>query len=108
MAILKQHEAGVSVAELAREHGISAALIYQCRSKYEGMNTALMKRLKDLESENARLKNMYAQKSIKADLRQEALEGKVVRPSRRKAMVKQVVERDGMSFQFACKALGIG
>ena len=77
LSILKQHEAGVSVAELAREHGISTALIYQWLSKYGGMDAALMKRLKDLESENARLKKMYAEERIKAELRQEALEGKL-------------------------------
>ena len=79
LAILKQHEAGVSVAELAREHGVSTALIYQWRSKYGGMDAALMKRLKELETENARLKNMYAEERIKAELRQEALEGKLQR-----------------------------
>ncbi len=51
LSILKQHEAGVSVAELACEHGISTALIYLWRSKYGGMDAALMKCLKDLESE---------------------------------------------------------
>ena len=77
LAILKQHEAGVSVAELAREHGVSTALTYQWRSKYSGMDAALMKRLKELETENARLKKIYAEERIKAELRQEALEGKL-------------------------------
>ena len=73
LAILKQHENGVSVAELSREH----TLIYQWRSKYGGMDASLMKRLKELEAENARLKKMYAEERIKSDLRQEALEGKL-------------------------------
>ena len=73
ISILKQHEAGVRVTELAREHGVSTALIYQWRSKYGGMDTALMKRLKELEAENARLKTMYAKERIEAELRQEAL-----------------------------------
>ena len=77
ISILKQHEAGVRVTERAREHGVSTALIYQWRSKYGGMDTALMKRLKELEAENARLKKMYAEERIKAELRQEALEGKL-------------------------------
>jgi len=77
ISILKQHEAGVPVAELAREHGVSTALIYQWRAKYGGMDAALMKRLKELEAENARLKKMYAEERIKAELRQEALEGKL-------------------------------
>ena len=62
LSILKQHEAGVPVSELAREYGVS---------------TALIKRLKELEAENARLKKMYAEERIKAELRQEALEGKL-------------------------------
>jgi putative transposase len=77
MAILKQHEAGVPVADLSREHNISAALIYQWRSKYGGMDASMMRRLKELEAENSRLKKMYAEERIKAELRQEALEGKL-------------------------------
>ena len=45
MAILKQHENGVSVADLAREHGCSTAMIYQWRSKFGGMDGSLMKRM---------------------------------------------------------------
>lgn len=77
LAILKQHEAGVAVADLSREHNVSTALIYQWRAKFGGMDASLMKRLKELEAENARLKKMYAEERIKAELRQEALEGKL-------------------------------
>ncbi len=77
LAILKQHEAGVPVAELSREHNVSTALIYQWRAKFGGMDASMMKRLKELEAENARLKKMYAEERIKAELRQEALEGKL-------------------------------
>jgi putative transposase len=76
LAILKQHEAGVPVTDLAREHGVSTALLYQWRSKYGGMDASMMKRLKELEAENARLKKMYAEERLKAEIRQEALEGK--------------------------------
>ena len=77
LAILKQHEAGVPVADLSREHNVSPALIYQWRSKFGGMDASMMKRLKELEAENAQLKKMYAEERIKAELRQEALEGKL-------------------------------
>ena len=77
MAILKQHEAGAPVGDLSREHNISTALIYQWRSKYGGMDASMMRRLKELEAENSRLKKMYAEERIKAELRQEALEGKL-------------------------------
>ena len=76
MAILKQAEAGLSVPELCREHGISSATFYQWRSKYGGMDTSMMKRLKELEDENRRLKKMYAEERLKSELRKEALEGK--------------------------------
>ena len=53
MAILKQHKAGVPVAELSREHNVSSAPICQCRSKFGGMDASMMKRLKELKAENA-------------------------------------------------------
>lgn len=77
VAILKQHESGVPVPDLAREHGVSTAAIYQWRAKYGGMDASMMKRLKELEAENARLKKMYAEERLKAEIRQEALEGKL-------------------------------
>ena len=61
MAILKEAEAGTSVPELCREHGMSSATFYKWRSKYGGMDASLMKRLKELEDENRRLKKMYAE-----------------------------------------------
>ena len=76
MAILKKAESGVPVADLCREHGMSSGLFYQWRNKYGGMDASMMKRLKELEAENARLKKMCAEERIKAELRQEALEGK--------------------------------
>jgi putative transposase len=77
MGLLKQHEAGVSVPELAREHNVSTATIYQWRAKYGGMDASMMKGLKELEAENARLKKMYAEERIIAEIRKEALEGKL-------------------------------
>ena len=76
VSILKQAEAGTPVADLCREYGMSSASFYQWRSKYGGMDASLMRRLKELEAENARLKKMYAEERIKSELRQEALEGK--------------------------------
>lgn len=63
--------------DLSREHGMSSALFYKWRSKYGGMDASLMKRMKELEDENRRLKKMYAEERIKAEIRQEALEGKL-------------------------------
>ena len=55
LAILKQNEQGVSVNDLCREHGMSSAQFYKWRAKYGGMDASMMKRLKALEAENARL-----------------------------------------------------
>ena len=77
MAILKQHEAGMAIADLAREQNVSTATIFQWRAKFGGMDAAMIQRLKELEAENARLKKMYAEERIKAEIRKEALEGKL-------------------------------
>ena len=58
MSVLKQLEAGVTVAELSREHNVSTATLYQWRAKYGGMDASMIKRLKELEAENTRLKKM--------------------------------------------------
>lgn len=73
MAILKQAEAGVAVPDLCREHGISSATFYKWRAKFGGMDASLMARLKELEEENRRLKKMYAEERLKAEIVQEAL-----------------------------------
>jgi putative transposase len=76
IAILKEAEAGSPVPELCREHGMSSATFYKWRSKFGGMDTSLMIRLKELETENRRLKKMYAEERIKAEIVQEALQKK--------------------------------
>ena len=73
LAILKQAEAGTAVPDLCREHGISSATFYKWRAKFEGMDASLMARLKELEEENRRLKKMYAEERLKAEIVQEAL-----------------------------------
>ncbi|WP_032476144.1 transposase, partial [Vibrio cholerae] len=73
MTILKQAEAGTPVPELCREHGMSSATFYKWRAKFGGMDASLMARLKELEAENARLKKMYAEERLKAEIIQEAM-----------------------------------
>ena len=68
MAILKQNEAGASVPDLCREHGISSASVYKWRAKFGGMDASLMKRMKELEGENRRLKKMYVEERLKAEI----------------------------------------
>ena len=57
MAMIKQNEAGVSVPDLCREHGMSSALFYKSRAKSGGMDTSIIKRLKELEDEKKQPKN---------------------------------------------------
>lgn len=76
LSILKQAEGGIPVSELCREHGMSSASFYKWRAKYGGMDASLMRRLKELESENRRLKKMYAEERLKAEIVTEALEKK--------------------------------
>ena len=74
--ILKEAEAGIPVPELCRKYGMNNASFYKWRSKYGGMDVSNMKRLKELEQENARLKKMYAEEKLKAEIISEALEKK--------------------------------
>ena len=76
VAILKQQNTGQTVVQIAREHGISEATFYNWRQKYGGMEASELKRLKDLEDENRRLKKMYAELSLEHEVVKEALKKK--------------------------------
>ena len=64
VTLLKEAEAGRKVADICREHGISTATFYQWRSKYGGMEASDIKRLKELQEENEKLKRMYAEMAL--------------------------------------------
>ncbi len=71
--ILKQAESGISVVDICHEHGIGNATFYKWRAKYGGMDTSMMKRLKELEDENARLKRMFANSQMDNEILKETL-----------------------------------
>lgn len=73
MQLLKQAEAGISAPELCREHGMSSATFYKWRAKYGGMDASMVARLKELEDENRRLKKIYAEVQLQADVLKEAM-----------------------------------
>ena len=73
LAILRQAEGGVPVAELCREHGMSNASFYKWRAKYGGMDASMVSQMKAMEEENRRLKRMFADLSMQNDLLKEAL-----------------------------------
>jgi len=58
--ILREHEAGATVAEVCRKHGMSSATFYAWKAKFGGMDVSEARRLKALEAENAKLKRLYA------------------------------------------------
>ena len=72
-AILKEQDAGLKIADICRNHGISEATFYKWRSKYGGMDAALMREVKELRSENARLKKMYADTKLNEEILKEAM-----------------------------------
>lgn len=77
LGILKEQEAGVPVAELSRKYGISDATIYNWRTKFGGLEESELKRLKQLEEENRRLKHMYAELSIDHRILKDIIEKKL-------------------------------
>jgi putative transposase len=76
VSILKQHEAGRTVKDLAREHGISDATFYNWKAKFGGMEASDVKRMKDLEEENSRLKRIVANMTLEIDAVKTVLEKK--------------------------------
>ena len=76
IGFLKQAEAGMAVKELARRHGFSDAAFYVWRSKFGGMNVSDAKRLRELETENARLKKLLAESMLENEVTREALRKK--------------------------------
>ena len=73
MDVLKRAEAGIAVPDLCREMGVSTATFYKWRAKYGGMDTSMMSKLKELEEENRRLRRMYVEEKLKAEIAAEAL-----------------------------------
>jgi putative transposase len=73
LAILRQAEGGVPVAQLCREHGMSNASFYKWRAKYGGMDASMISQMKMAEDENRRLKKMFAELSMQNELLKEAL-----------------------------------
>ncbi|PIT51543.1 transposase [Snodgrassella alvi] len=73
VSILKEAEAGISVKELCRKYGIGNSTFYKWREKYGGMEISDIKHLKKLEAENRKLKQMFAELSLKSQLQEEII-----------------------------------
>lgn len=75
--ILKEFEQGKSVEEINRDHGVSRATLYKWRQRYGGMEASELKRIKELEEENAKLKRMYANLALELDTAKYIIEKKL-------------------------------
>ena len=75
--ILKEAEAGIPVVELSRQYGFSQSAFYKWKKKYGGMDMPQLRRLKELEEENRKLKQMYAELSLDHKLLKEIVEKKL-------------------------------
>lgn len=76
-SILKEFDQGKSVDEISRQYGVSKATFYKWRQRYGGMEATELKRVKDLEEENARLKRMYANLAMELDVAKYIIEKKL-------------------------------
>lgn len=74
--ILKEAETGLAVEELSRQHGFSKSSFYKWKARYGGLDVSQLKRLKELEYENSRLKEMYADLSLEYKFLKDVLEKK--------------------------------
>ena len=77
VAILNEADAGVQVKEICRKHGISDATYYNWKSKYGGMSASDLKRMKELEAENSKLKRMYADMALENRAMKDLIEKKL-------------------------------
>ena len=89
MAALKRVEVGLPVPEMCRELGISTATFYKWRAKIGGMGTSMMTRMKELEDKNRRLRKMYLEEKLKAEI------------------AKEVVQQRGLAIRVACAVFSI-
>ncbi|MER8453440.1 IS3 family transposase [Mesorhizobium sp. M1428] len=105
IGILKEHEAGVSVADLCRKHGVSDASIDNWKARFGGMDVSEARRLKALEDENTRLKRLLADAMLDNAALKECGKEMVTPAAKRKA-VARLKEGFGMSERRACKAIG--
>ena len=77
VSILKEAENGLAVNEVCRKHGISSATYYKWRSKYGGLDASELRRIKELEAENTKLKRMYADMALENHALKDLIEKKL-------------------------------
>ncbi|WAG21847.1 IS3 family transposase [Burkholderia gladioli] len=105
VAVLKQAELGMPVADLIRQVGISEQTFYRWKKQYAGMQSDQVRELKQLQDENARLKKLVAELSLDKAILQDVTFKKVARPALRRDVVAYVVSHYGLTMRRACRLL---
>ncbi|MCC4234097.1 IS3 family transposase [Sphingobium soli] len=105
IGVLKEAEAGAKTADLARRHGVSEATIYNWKSKYGGLEVSDARRLKELESENAKLKRLLADAMLDHAALKDLLGKKVLTPAAKREAVAHLQAWHGMSERRACRVI---
>nr|WP_186084591.1 IS3 family transposase [Burkholderia gladioli] len=105
VAVLKQAELGMPVADLIRQVGISEQTFYRWKKQYAGMQSDQVRELKQLQDENARLKKLVAELSLDKAILQDVAFKKVARPALRRDVVAYVVSHYGLTMRRACRLL---
>lgn len=107
IGMLKRHEAGQKVSDLAREHGVSEATICTWKNKYGGLEVSEAQRLRQLEDENRRLKHLVADLSLDKEVLKAVISKKRLELAARRQDVGFAVETFGISERRACGLLGV-
>ncbi|PIV50702.1 MAG: IS3 family transposase [Flavobacteriaceae bacterium CG_4_8_14_3_um_filter_34_10] len=102
--ILKEFDNGKSVEEISREYGVSTSAFYKWRSRYAGMSGKELKRIKELEEENRKLKQMYANLALDHQMAKEIIEKKPLKPCRKRAIAKDLIH---YGISRACRVLNM-
>jgi putative transposase len=104
---LKQAELGIAVAEVCRKMGISDATFYKWRAKYAGVGSSELRRLRQLAEENRKLKQIVAELSLDKAMLQAVVAKSSLRPSQRRDLVPELMQRFGCSQRNALRIVGL-
>ncbi|ECA1898273.1 TPA: IS3 family transposase [Salmonella enterica subsp. enterica serovar Eastbourne] len=107
IAVIKSVEAGRTVKDVCREAGISEATWYNWKSRYGGMEASDIKKIKDLEDENRRLKQMFADLSLENRALKDVIEKKPLKPASKRELVTHLITTFGLSIRQACRSLNL-
>lgn len=104
---VQELESGIDAETVARNHGISKATLYNWKSKYSGMEVSQVRRLKELEEENRKLKQMYAELALDNKILKDVIEKKTLEPEVKKELADEIVKEYNVSISRACKLMDI-